>query len=56
MYNSGGTVSGVVSVPPTQLASGLGVAVAGIDGDVSLYSVTGTSTFGTEVVLLATDY
>ena len=56
VYSGGGTVSGVVSVPPTQLATGLGVAVSGSDGDVSLYSVTGTSTFGTEVVLLATDY
>jgi hypothetical protein len=36
-------------VAPTQLASGLGVVVPGLGGDVTAFSVTGTSTFGTEL-------
>jgi WD40 repeat protein len=43
-----------LSVAPVQLASGLGVAVPGLDGDVSTFSVTGTSTLGTDTYFVPT--
>ena len=43
-----------LAIAPVQLSSGLGIAVPGIDSDVSLYSLTGTSTFGAETYLTAT--
>jgi WD40 repeat protein len=45
--------NGIV-VAPVQLSSGLGIAVPGTDGDVSLFSITGTSTFGAETYFQAT--
>jgi WD40 repeat protein len=50
VYNNG------LSIAAVQLASGLGIAVPGVDGDLSLFSLTGTSTFGTETYFLATYY
>jgi hypothetical protein len=50
LATAGATVFGNgLAVAPTQLASGLGVAVPGLSGNVSAYSVTGTSAFGTEL-------